>query len=79
MESLEDLAIEEIQQQYENEQELIDQVSQDRFGMNDDKIDEAIEIVVNEIYFYTATSKPSTAILAREERSGARRIRRWTG
>ena len=48
MESLEDIAIEEIQQQYENEQALIDQVSQDHFGMNDDKIDEAVEILVNE-------------------------------
>ena len=48
MESLEDIAIEEIQQQYENEQELIDQVSQDHFGMNNNKIDEAVEILVNE-------------------------------
>ena len=48
MESLEDLAIEEIQQQYENEQALIDQVSQEHFGMNDNKIDEAVEILVSE-------------------------------
>ena len=48
MESIEDLAIEQIQQQYENEQALIDQVSQEHFGMNDNKIDEAVEILVNE-------------------------------
>ena len=48
MESLEELAIEEIQQQYENEQALIDQVSQEHFETNNDKIDEAVEILVNE-------------------------------
>ena len=48
MESIEELAVEQIRREDEKESTLIDQVSQEHFGMNNSRIDEAVEILVNE-------------------------------
>ena len=48
LESIEDLAVEQIQQENEKEQALIDEIHEEYFEMNDHKIDEVVQILVNE-------------------------------
>ena len=47
IESIDELAIEQIHQEDENEQNLIQNIQQEHFEMNNKKINEAIETIVN--------------------------------
>ena len=47
MESIEELAIEQIQQEDDNEQILIQKIQQEHFEMNNDKMNDAIVRIVN--------------------------------
>ena len=63
MESIEELAIEQIQQEYDNEQILIQNIQQEHFEMNNNKMNDAIVRIVNsELQCHICKSIPCAMI-----------------